>query len=219
MTTLLAPTTSFQTAQDVLDLLNQLGGISAERVRIIPSPGLATEQDVINADDHEDRLFELVDGVLVEKAMGYKESLWAASIVRRLGNFVVPRKLGFVAGADGMVRLMPGLVRIPDVSFISRQRLPDGMIPREPIPPIAPDLAVEVLSPSNTLREMDRKRREYFQAGCLLVWEVDPDARQVKVYDQPDQFKTLTAQDNLDGGNVLPGFSISLSELFAELDG
>ena len=81
-----------------------------------------------------------------------------------------------------MMRLAPGLVRIPDVSFVSWDRFPDRRVTREPVPAIAPDLAVEVLSESNTKAEMDRKLREYFAAGARLVWYLDPEDRTVRVY-------------------------------------
>ena len=102
------------------DVLQQLGGISPRRIRFRPAPGTATEEDVIKIRDRERRLFELVDGVLVEKVMGFWESVLAIELARLLGNFVKRRKLGTLAGEAGMLRLSPGLVRIPDLSFISR---------------------------------------------------------------------------------------------------
>src|SRR6516225_10112806 len=105
------------------DVLAQLGGVSPKRIRFRPAPGTATEKDVIRIRDRERRLFELVDGVLVEKVMGYLESVLAIELGRLLGNFIKRRKLGTLAGEAGMLRLSPGLVRIPDLSFISRARL------------------------------------------------------------------------------------------------
>ena len=116
-----------------------------------------------------------------------------------------PRHLGLVTAPDGMVRLAPGLVRIPDVAFVSWARLPGRRVPREPIPDLAPDLAVEVLSESNTADEMARKRREYFAAGVRLVWQVAPLARTVEVYTAPEQVMLLREEDTLEGGEVLPG--------------
>ena len=81
-----------------------------------------------------------------------------------------------------------------------------------------PDLAVEVLSSGNTLGEMARKRDEYFGAGVRLVWEIDPRVRTVRIYTAIDQFRDLTATDTLTGDPVLPGFTVSLAQLFAELD-
>ena len=101
------------------DVLQQLGGISPRRIRFRPAPGTATEDDVIKIRDRERRLFELIDGVLVEKVTGYWESVLAIELARILGNFVSRRKLGTLAGEAGMLRLSPGLVRIPDLSFIS----------------------------------------------------------------------------------------------------
>ncbi|HTI50458.1 MAG TPA: Uma2 family endonuclease [Planctomycetaceae bacterium] len=200
------------------DLLERLGGVSPSRVRMVPSPGCATEQDVIDIEVHENRLFELVDGILVEKGMGFLESFLAVTLATILNHFVASRNLGLVTGADGMVRLFPGQVRIPDVAYISWSRIPGGRVPRAPIPPIAPDLAIEVLSDSNTAREMARKRADYFRSGVALVWEIDPVARSVAVYTAPDACCVLGETDTLDGGSVLPGFSLPLRDLFGALD-
>jgi Uma2 family endonuclease len=201
----------------VADLLDRLGGIPADRVRYYPAPGTATEQDVIDIEARENRLCELVEGVLVEKPMSYNESFLACLIVTMLNNFVLPRKLGIVTGADGMIRLFPGLVRIPDVAFVSRQHLPNGRLPKEAIPSLVPDLAVEVLSESNTTKEMKRKRGEYFKAGVRLVWIIDPEARTAAVYTKPHRPTVLDESQSLDGGAVLPGFVFELKTLFAEL--
>jgi len=160
----------------------------------------------------------LVDGVLVEKIMAFKESCLAVLLAGLLRSYVVPRKLGVIAGEGGMMEMASGLVRIPDVSFVSWRRFPNRRIPDEPVPNLAPDLAVEVLSPGNTKKEMERKLQDYFDAGVLLVWFVDPRKRTVKVYTSPDQFTLLRQNQTLDGGAVLPGFSLPLRELFAELD-
>ncbi len=204
--------------QTLADLLERLGGISADRVRFQPPPGTALEQDVIEVERRENRLCELVDGALVEKLMGYRESLLAVALAAALRDFVVERNLGLVTGADGLVSLISGLVRIPDVALVSWNRLPERQVPTDPIPHVAPDLAVEVLSKGNTAGEMERKRREYFQAGVSLVWMVDVDARTVTVFTSPERSRTLNEDQILDGGEVLAGFSLSLRELFAELD-
>ena len=135
-----------------------------------------------------------------------------------LREFVVERNLGLVTGADGLVSLISGLVRIPDVAFVSWNRLPERQVPTDPIPHVAPDLAVEVLSKGNTAGEMERKRREYFQAGVRLVWMVDVEVRTVAVFTSAESSRTLNEDQILDGGGVLPGFSLALRELFAELD-
>jgi Uma2 family endonuclease len=199
----------------IADLLAELGDIPPHRILFRPTPGTATEQDVVVIRHRHKRLCELVDGVLVEKAMGLKESALAALLIGYLIQFVRPRDLGFITAPDGALRLMPGLVRIPDVSFISWDRLPERRIPEEPIPTLAPDLAVEVLGESNTPKEMARKLQEYFSVGVRLVWYVDPESRTVEVFTAVDRSTTLDAGQTLDGGAVLPGFAFPLAELFA----
>jgi len=204
-------------ALTMADLLEQLGDIDPQRVRMCPPPGQATEQDVIDIHDHEDRLYELVDGVLVEKDMGYVESFLAVWMGHLLQGFLEKHDLGILAGADGAVRLMPRLVRIPDLSFVSWDQLPNREVPEDPIPDLAPDLAVEVLSKGNTSKEMARKLRDYFRAGVRLVWFVDRKKRTVEVYTAPDQCVVLTEGQTLDGGDVLPGFTLPLRTLFARV--
>lgn len=207
-----------QQPRTIADMLVALGDIPPERVLMNPPPGTATEQDAIHCETRQNRLCELVDGILVEKAVGYHKSIIAGAILALLRAFVIPRNLGFVSGSDGMMRLFPGLLRMPDVAFASWPRFPGGRLPTEPAPNIAPDLAIEVLSVSNTDREMERKRREYFEAGVALVWMIDPRKRSAVVYTLPDEYTEYDASDSLTGGDVLPGFTLSLSELFAELD-
>ena len=117
-------------------------------------------------------------------------------------------RLGIVLGADGTIRLNPKLVRIPDVAFFSRERLPGGRLPAEAIPLLVPDLAVEVLSPSNTAAEMDQKLRDYFAAGVRLVWSLDPRMRRVSVYEAVDRGTHLDETGTHDGGVVLPGLTL-----------
>lgn len=204
--------------ETLADLVTYLGAIDLRRVRVHPAPGMATEQDVLAIHDHEGRLFELIEGVLVEKVMGFRESCLAMALGGALHTFVRPRNLGLVTGADGMMRLASDLVRIPDVAFVAWDRLPGRRMPTARIPALAPDLAVEVLSESNTPGEMARKRHDYFTAGVRLVWMVDPVTRTVAVYTSPDDAVIFEATDLLDGGAVLPGFTLDLQELFAELD-
>jgi Uma2 family endonuclease len=199
------------------DLLEHLGRIDPRRIRLVPAPGTATEQDVIRLGQKEDRLYELIDGVLVEKIMGAKESFLGLLLGRLLSAFVDENNLGFVLGADGTLRILPRMVRIPDVAFVSRQRWSSPFVPDEPIPDLVPDLAVEVISEGNTPGEMRRKLKDYFLAGVRLVWFVDPDRRTVEVYTAPDKVRRLREGQTLDGSDVLPGFSVPLKVLFARI--
>ena len=204
--------------QTLADLWERLGRIPLERIRLHPAPGTATEDDLLKAKQRYHSLFELIDGVLVEKGMGYRESLRAGFLIAALGAFVVPRNQGTVSGADGFLRLFADLVRAPDVAFASWDRFPDRKIPVEPIPALVPDLVIEVLSESNTPKEMRRKRGEYFARGVSVLWQIDPLNRKVTVYHSDGTKTVLNENDRLDGGAVLPGFSLELRDLFAELD-
>jgi Uma2 family endonuclease len=196
----------------------ELGGIAPQRIRLEPAPGTATVEDLANYNATHSPLCELIDGTLVERAVGYKSSLVAITIATILRSFVAPRKLGVISGADGMFQLIPGTTRGPDVAFTSAARLPGGKIPSEAYPPIAPDLVIEVLSPGNTKAEMSRKRIEYFHSGVKLVWIVDCDDRSVAVYTSPSSVIELKETQSIDGGEVLLGFSSPVADFFADLD-
>jgi Uma2 family endonuclease len=195
------------------DLRRRLGGIPLERIWFHPAPGTATEKDVIEADERENRRCELVDGTLVEKAVGFEESRLAMRLGHLISSYLDKHDLGICVGEAGMMRIAPGLVRIPDVAFISWDRLPGRESPREPIPDLSPDLAVEVLSEGNTRAEMDRKVREYFDAGVILVWLIDPRKHTARVFSTIGKSALVRADQALDGGAVLPGFAVPLSDL------
>jgi Uma2 family endonuclease len=192
--------------------LAALGGIPLSRIIFNPWPGTATEADLLYMVDHEKRLCELVDQTLVEKPVGYWEGIVAANIIALLAAYVNPRDLGAVSGADSTLRMKSGRIRLPDVSFVSKVRLPKTL---EPVPSLAPDLAIEVLSEGNTAEEMRQKLAEYFQSGTRLAWLVDPATRSVAVYKTPDAPASIVAEaDSLDGGEVLLGLSIRVADIF-----
>jgi Uma2 family endonuclease len=199
------------------DWLRDLGDVPLERILWSPRPGTATEADLLRKVEVDKQLCELVNGTLVEKPMGFYESLVAAALIRIIGTFVEARKLGVISAGDGPMRLRIGVVRLPDVAFIARERF-QGKLPLEPIPSIAPDLAVEVLSESNTRKEIDDKIREYFAAGTRLVWIIDPVDRSADVYLAPDQPQHIPPTGLLRGENVLPGFEHALAALFRAVD-
>ncbi|HEX3314998.1 MAG TPA: Uma2 family endonuclease [Gemmataceae bacterium] len=205
--------------EDLAELLDRLGGIAPRRIRFGSGLGSATEQDVIRElESPRKRLCELVDGVLVEKEMGLAESFLAGVVFAALQDLVRSKNLGLLTLPDGTIRLWPGRVRIPDVAFFSWDRLPNRRVPTEPIPQLAPDLAIEILSRGNTSKEMELKREDYFRSGVTLVWEFDPKGRVVHVYTGLDAMSTLTVGDVLSGDPVLPGLTISVAAIFTELD-
>ena len=200
-----------------VELAERFGPIPMDRIVTRPAPGQATEKDAIELSDRKVRLCELVDGILVEKVMGAYESLVAVELIRLIATFVKKHKLGVVLGEAGLLKLAPGLIRIPDVAFLSKKKFPGGRFPRASAWSLAPDLAIEVVSKGNTKKEMNEKLHDYFDAGSKLVWYVYPKLRQVEVYTGPTAKRIVKHDQMLDGGDALPGLEVNLRELFAEL--
>ncbi len=211
----LQPSASFPADWTLADLQAHLGGIPLERIRAIPPPGTATKSDVEAIHAHTKRTCELIDGVLVEKPVGFYESALALRLVIFLGEYLKTHNIGMMAGEAGTVELLPNQVRAADVCVVCWERFPGGEIPTDPIPAIVPDFVVEVLSKSNTRAEMGRKLREYFTAGVRLVWYIDPRTRTARAFTSEEQFVELDENGMLSGGAVLPGLKVSLAELFA----
>jgi Uma2 family endonuclease len=191
------------------DLIDQLGGISPERIRMYPLPGTATEADAI-VNEH----CELIDGVLVEKAMGYPESRIGQVIAWYLELWLAQSKLGFVIGDGAMTPMRTGNMRIPDVCVTLWTRVGGTEVPEEQISGVVPDIAIEVLSPRNTEREIERKRLEFFSSGTEQVWIVRPRTQTIDVWTNASQMSVLGIADILNGAPVLPGFQIPVRELF-----
>ena len=167
--------------------------------------------------DGSDRRYELIRGEL--RTMSPTMPLHGVICGRltvKLGVFVEEHELGEIFGAETgfLVETEPDTVIATDVAFISRERLANAET-LEKFFPFAPDLAVEVLSPGNTVQEIDEKIALYFSAGSRLVWVFKPKQNTVAVYRSPFDVRILGEQGTLDGGDVLPGFSLELSKLFA----
>jgi Uma2 family endonuclease len=187
--------------------------VAPERVLMNPIPGTATEADLVRCVDGDNkRLVELIDGTLVEKTMGAFEGRLGMLVAYYIESFLETNDLGMTFGAHSPFRVLPRQVRLPDVSFVPWSKLPNRKIPRDPIAPLIPDLAVEVLSVSNTRREMQRKRKDYFAAGVKRVWQIDPDTQTAKIYTAPEQFMEIDINGALDGADVLMGFTLPLKK-------
>ncbi len=175
---------------------------------------LMTAEDLL-ALPEDDKRYELVEGELIEMSPSSRpRSRDGQRIAARLTVFVEDNDLGEVHGADGgfILRRNPDTVRSPDAAFVRKARLLD--LDDEGFLPIAPDLAVEIVSPSNTVNEMSRKVQEYLEAGTSIVWVVEPQRRQVTVYTHDQIAAIYRDGDVITGGNILPGFELPLTYIF-----
>lgn len=166
----------------------------------------------------DDALYELVDGTLVEKKVGAQQIEIANVLAFAITAFARPRRLGR-ALVEMVFRIDPAtnLQRRPDAAFVSAARWPfPRRVPDVPAWDMVPDLAIEVNSPTNTADGILDKRLEYFRAGVAQVWVIYPKQREAHIYTSPTEVRILTADQELDGGDLLPGFRLSLSVLFED---
>jgi Uma2 family endonuclease len=159
---------------------------------------------------------ELIDGVLIEMPPA---NAWhggvAGTITVLLGSYARPLGLGRVLVECGVIlRRNPDTVRAADVSFVKSERIPTGGLP-ETFWDVVPDIAVEIVSPTNTTSEMQSKIRDWIDSGVSLVWVIHPRDRTVTVVRSLLDREELTEDDNLDGGSILPGFTCRVADLFA----
>ncbi|HSF76928.1 MAG TPA: Uma2 family endonuclease [Microcoleus sp.] len=170
----------------------------------------------LNRDGHR---YEIVNGELIDMGnSGAKHSYVAVILSAALFNCVSTRKLGAIFDSSTAFKMKSGNKRSPDVSFMAKERLqglddlPDGFLEG------APDLAVEILSPGNTVAEIHDKVVEYFENGARLVWVIHPQEQYVLVYrssQEPDRL--LKSTQSLDGEEIVPGFTLPIAELFQKL--
>jgi Uma2 family endonuclease len=160
--------------------------------------------------------YELVKGELITMSpAGQEHGAVIANLTILLGQHVKANNLGMVFGAETGFKLEtdPDTVRAPDVSFIGRERIERTGISKG-FGAGSPDLAVEVLSPGDARREVEKKTAEWFAGGAEEVWNVDPKRRTIAVHRSPTDVKTLTEADELEGGEVVPGFRCRVAEIF-----
>jgi Uma2 family endonuclease len=188
--------------------------MSASELKSMTADELLTLPSFVNGSD---RRYELIKGAL--KIMSPTKPLHGvicARLAARLVSFVEEHDLGEVFGAETgfLVETDPDTVVGADAAFVSRERLAT-VETFEKFFPFAPDLAVEVLSPSNTVQEIDEKVNFYFAAGSRAVWVFNPKRRTVAVYRSPFDVRILSEQETLEGGDILPQFRLELAKLFA----
>ncbi len=169
--------------------------------------------------DKEHR-FELADGALVERHMSAESGLIIARLVARLGAFAESRGLGFAFTSETGYKMFPDeprSLRFPDASFVRRGRFPDDRPPRRGHAALAPDLAVEVVSPNDEAEEVEARVSDFLRAGVALVWVVYPGSRSAYALRPAGAAARLTESGELSGEDVLPGFTCPLRDLFQGL--
>jgi Uma2 family endonuclease len=181
--------------------------MAMERIKLTTSEFLEWSE----RPENRDRLFELIDGEVIEKVASFTPSRLAMRIGRFIGNYLDKNPIGYVTGADGSYVISDEDTFMPDVGYISKIRLREEPEREVPIPP---DLAVEVRSPTDSKREMRRKAEKYIAAGTKLVWLIFPESQTVEVYYGKEQDELLGVKDSLTGYDVLPGFSLAVREIF-----
>jgi Uma2 family endonuclease len=160
--------------------------------------------------------FEMIDGVPKEKPrMGLFANILASYLSTAINNFSIPRRLGMAIN-ETTHKVDDQNSRRPDVSYVEYAKMPawEILLDDPPLLEAAPNVAIEIVSPSNTIAEMDTRIEEFFTSGVQLVWVVHPQSKQIYVYESTKDCKILEIGDMLDGGNVLPGFTLALAEMF-----
>lgn len=197
------------------DLANTFGDIPLVRICFSPLPGSATPDDLLRLNDGEGKHYELIDGTLIEKAMGSLEGFLASWIATQLHVYLDTNEIGAAFGDNVPFVFSPKLVYVPDAGFISANRMPGGQFPSDkPLAELIPNLAVEVISVSNTKKEMERKLKSYFECGVEEVWYVYPASFQVYQF-LPDRDPIIHELDGTLTTNLLPGFSLAVRKLFS----
>jgi Uma2 family endonuclease len=158
------------------------------------------------------RLFELINGEIVEKVASFSPSKLAMRIGHLLAKHLDLNDIGYLTGADGSYILSDDYEFMPDVGYISKARLPQEP-EREVHGP--PDLAVEVKSPTDSKRALRQKAEDYLRFGTKMVWLVFPDEQQIEVYEPGQDVQEFGIGDTLSGGEVLPGFSLPVRDIFS----
>jgi Uma2 family endonuclease len=178
------------------------------------------KQASLTADDlwqlREDGVrYELDDGELITMApASLLQGIVAGNIAHYLKLYAIKNDAGVVLVSEAGFKLQsnPDKVRAPDVAFITRDRLPANL---EGYGELAPDLAVEIISPNEYAVDVDEKTRQYLQAGTKQVWLVYPRSKSISVYTSLRDVTIYTQEDDLSGGDVLPGFACKVADIFA----
>lgn len=209
------PDFGFAPQRTLADLPAFVNDYPIERICFNPIPGTATQDDLFRLNEVEGRHCELIHGTLVEKAMGSLEGFLASWLATHFNNYLVQHEIGAAFGDNVPLVFSQRLVYIPDAGFIASARLPEGQFPDEkPFAEVIPNLAVEIISASNTKKEMERKLASYFECGVQEVWYIYPQQLQLLQFLPGQSPKILTIEDSI-STSLLPGFSLSIKTLFS----
>ena len=159
---------------------------------------------------------ELIDGAIIMRPAGFDHERIGAKLLAALATHAEKEKLGVVCGSSLGCRMANGDVLSPDVSFVASSRVPVAGRASKRFFPGAPDLVAEILSPFDTLAKTQRKLQDYFANGTRLAWVLNPQEKSVLVYRTTAAAKLLRTADTLDGEDIVPGFQLGLTDLFAE---
>jgi Uma2 family endonuclease len=178
--------------------------LTAEEFAKLPNPVDGSKQELVRGE------------VVTMPPPGFRHGIVQVNVATLLKVFAKQHKLGRITVESGVVTERDeDTVRGPDVAYWSYERLPADQVP-EGYPNVAPDLCVEVLSPSNTEQRTTKKVGEYFACGARMVWVIDPEERTVTIYRKPGDGRVLWEDATIAGEDVLPGFSCPLNEFFQE---
>jgi Uma2 family endonuclease len=169
-------------------------------------------EEYANLPENADLRLEFIDGEMIEVPSNAYSSEINALIMWQLGNHVYPRGLGHITGEGGGYKVA-GARLAPDAAFVSKAR--QGKLDRQGYNSVAPDLAIEVMSPTDKDSDLEKKLKKYAEAGTV-AWVFYPDTRLVKVHIPGQPEKTLGSDETLEGGEVLPGFTLRIGDIFPE---
>lgn len=174
--------------------------------------GMKITEDELLCLPRDGRKWEMEDGRLKEVPTKFEHDMFGINLILMLGPFA--RGHGFMSSGQAGFRMTDGNVRAPDVSYTRKERIPGGKPPNS-FGVVPPDLCIEIISPSEKQADMTRKVREYFQGGAIQVWHVFPEAKQIIVFTSPRETQIFGADDTLTTGDILPGFSCRVRDIFS----
>jgi Uma2 family endonuclease len=207
---------SFGVEVDLMSVALAVG--SVESSSIVPRIGSSESMDAFPITVPDDMLYEVVDGKIVEKLVGAYEGDIAGILYQFLGMFASTNRLGrafieVIFHIDQTKKLQ----RRPDVAFVSHARWPvNRRAPKVAVWDMVPDLAVEVVGPSNSASQVQEKMHEYLRAGVTAVWIIYPEQKEVYIYASPAKIQVLQVGEELDGGDLIPGFRLPVATLFED---